>query len=323
MIKVSVIVPVYNVEKYLEKCLDSLVNQTLKEIEIIIVNDGSPDNSHKIIDKYTKKYKNIKAYLKENGGLSDARNYGLKKASGEYIAFLDSDDFVKEDMYQKMYEKAKSGNFDMIVCDLNYIYENSSVIQRAFSNIKHDTTNIKQAMINIYPAAWNKIFKRKLFEKGLEFKKGVWFEDVEFIYRLLPHIKSIGVVHEPFNQYLQREGSITKSIDKRIYHYIDNWNGIVEYYKTNQLYEKYCQELEYCYVRYIYATFIKQATKYQYEDFWEAVQKAIENVQKNFPRFRKNKYFYQSPKGIYLILFNKQIAKLVYKINKKGDVVND
>ena len=150
MIKVSVIVPVYNVEKYLEKCLDSLVNQTLKEIEIIIVNDGSPDNSHKIIDKYTKKYKNIKAYLKENGGLSDARNYGLKKASGEYIAFLDSDDFVKEDMYQKMYEKAKSGNFDMIVCDLNYKSENSSVIQRAFSNIKHDTTNIKQAMLNIY-----------------------------------------------------------------------------------------------------------------------------------------------------------------------------
>ena len=110
MIKVSVIVPVYNVEDYLARCLDSLVNQTLKEIEIIVVNDGSPDNSQKIIDKYAKKYLNIKAYKKENGGLSDARNYGIKKANGEYIAFIDSDDFVTTDMYEKMYQKAKTGN---------------------------------------------------------------------------------------------------------------------------------------------------------------------------------------------------------------------
>ena len=318
MIKVSVIVPVYNVEKYLEKCLDSLVNQTLKEIEIIIVNDGSPDNSQKIIDKYAKKYKNIKSYIKENGGLSDARNYGLKKATGDYIAFLDSDDYVSIDMYKKMYEKAISGNFDMVVCDLNYIYENNNEIKRAYSNIKNDTTNIKNAMINIYPAAWNKIFKKKLFKTGIEFKKGVWFEDVEFIYRMLPHIKTIGVIKEPFNQYLQREGSITNSIDKRIYHYIDNWNGLVEYYKNNDFYNKYYYELEYCYVRYLYATFIKQASKYKYEDFLDAVNKAIENVKKTFPHYRKNKYFYKNIKGIYLLLFNKKIAKLIYKKANKG-----
>ena len=320
MIKVSVIVPVYNVEKYIEKCLDSLVNQTLKEIEIIVVNDGTPDNSQKIIDKYAKKYQNVKSYIKENGGLSDARNYGLKKASGEYIAFLDSDDYVSTDMYQKMYEKAVSGNFDMVVCDLNYVYEFSDEVKRAYSNIKNDTTNIKNAMINIYPAAWNKIFKKKLFKTGIEFKKGVWFEDVEFIYRLLPHIKTIGVVNEPFNQYLQREGSITNSIDKRIYHYIDNWNGIVEYYKENDLYEKYYNELEYCYVRYLYATFIKQASKYNYEDYQLAVEKAITNVKQNFPKYRKNKYFYKNKKGIYLLVFSKNIAKIVYKMINKGSV---
>ena len=87
MAKISVIIPVYNVEKYLSKCLDSVVNQTLKDIEIIVVNDGSPDNSQKIIDDYTKKYKNIKSFVKKNGGLSDARNFGIKKASGKYIAF--------------------------------------------------------------------------------------------------------------------------------------------------------------------------------------------------------------------------------------------
>ena len=169
MAKISVIIPVYNVEKYLSKCLDSVVNQTLKDIEIIVVNDGSPDNSQKIIDDYTKKYKNIKSFVKKNGGLSDARNFGIKKASGKYIAFLDSDDYVTEDMYEKMYKKAISHNFDIVVCDLNYVYDDRIV--KAYSNIKDDTTNIKNVMINIYPAAWNKIFKRELFDKGIEFKK--------------------------------------------------------------------------------------------------------------------------------------------------------
>ena len=309
-IKVSVIVPVYNVEAYLEKCLDSLVNQTLKEIEIIIVNDGSPDNSQKIIDRYQKKYKQIKSYIKENGGLSDARNYGIEKASGEYIAFLDSDDYVKENMYMEMYNKAKSNDFDIVVCDLNYVYDNKIIY--ASSNIEDDTYDIKKVMINIYPAAWNKIFKKELFDKGIRFKKNVWFEDVEFIYRLLPYVKSIGVIHKPFNQYVQREGSITNTINKKTYHYIDNWNGIIEYYKKNKFYDEYKQEIEYSYVRYIYATFIKQASKYNYADYKEAVNIAIKNVKTNFPLYRKNKYFYKSTKGLYLILFNKFISKIVY-----------
>ena len=312
-IKVSVIVPVYNVYAYIDKCLNTLVNQTLTDIEIIVVNDGSPDNSEEIINKYLNSFSNIVYYKKENGGLSDARNYGLKKAHGEYIAFIDSDDYVSYDMYEKMYNKAKSGNFDIVVCDINYVYETTDRVDRVSSNIPKDTTDIKKAMLDIYPAAWNKIYKKKLFDSGIEFKKGIWFEDVEFIYRMMPLIKSIGVIHEPFNQYLQRKGSITSSIDKRIYNYIDNWNGIIEYYKTNNLYEKYYNELEYCYVRYLYATFVKQASKYNYEEYMEAVNKAIYNVHKYFPKYRKNKYFYRSPKGIYLLLFNKNIAKIIYK----------
>ena len=310
-IKVSIIVPVYNVEEYLARCLDSLVNQSLKDIEIIVVNDGSPDNSQKIIDNYCKKYKNIKSFIKENGGLSDARNFGIEKAQGEYIAFLDSDDYVTTDMYMEMYNKAISGDFDMVVCDLNYVYDDKII--KASCNVKKDTNNIKDVMLNIYPAAWNKIFKRNLMDKGIRFKKGVWFEDVEFIYRLLPYINTIGVVHKTFNQYVQREGSITNTINKKLYHYIDNWNGIVEYYKKNNLYEDYKLELEYCYVRYIYATFIKQASKYNYKDYMDAVESAISNVRKNFPKYKKNKYFYKSLKGIYMLMFNKQIAKIIYK----------
>ncbi len=313
--KVSVIVPVYNVEDYLDKCLDSLVHQTLDDLEIIVVNDGSPDHSEKIILKYVKEYSNIKYYVKENGGLSDARNYGLKYATGEYIAFLDSDDYVSLDMYEKMYAKAQENDFDMVVCDINYLYPDH--VLRVDSGIMSDTSDIKKSYLTIHPAAWNKIFKKDLFKHNVYFKKGVWFEDVEFIYRLLPYIKKIGVIHEAFNQYVQREGSITNTVNRKIYDYIDNMNGVVAYYQENNIYHEYQKELEYVYVRYVYATFIKSAMKYPYHDYLEAQDKARENVNKYFPHYRKNKYFYQSVKGIYLVMFNKILAKILYKIRSK------
>ena len=313
--KVSVIVPVYKVEQYISKCLDSLVNQTLEDMEIIVVNDGSPDNSEKIIKDYAKKYKNIKYLKKENGGLSSARNFGLKHATGEYIGFVDSDDYVDKRMYQMMYEKAIEASADLVVCDLNYVYEDKE--EKAYSNIKTDTTDIKSIMNNIYPAAWNKLYKKELFDNEVYFKEGVWYEDVEFIYRLLPYVNKIGVVHEHFYKYIQRENSIIRTIDKRLYNYIDNWNGILEFYKKRDLYISYEKELEYSYVRYLYATFIKQACKYDYENYLKAVDEAIKNVKNSFPKYRKNKYFYKSLKGIYLIIFNKNLAKILYKKGKQ------
>ena len=259
-------------KKYLEKCLNSLVNQTLKDIEIIVVNDGTLDNSQNIIDKYVKKYKNVVGYKKKNGGLSDARNYGLKYACGEYVAFVDSDDYVELDMFEKMYNKAFSNKFDVVCCD---------------------------------------------FDK-IEFKKGVWFEDVEFMYRLFPYIKSIGIIKESLYHYVQREGAITKTFDDRLYHYVDNWNGIVTFYKERNFYDEYFKELEYCYVRYLYATFVKQATNYSEKDKYKsAVKVAITNVEKMFPNYRRNKYFYKSLKGIYLVLFNRLLADIYYSLRRK------
>ena len=124
MIKISVIVPVYNMEKYLSKCLDSLLNQTLEEIEIIAVNDGSTDLSASILQTYESKSDKITVISKENGGLSDARNHGFLHAKGDYVAFLDSDDFVDCDMYRVMYEKAKEGDYDIIECNLHHTFLN-------------------------------------------------------------------------------------------------------------------------------------------------------------------------------------------------------
>ena len=314
--KVSVIVPVYNVEEYLDKCLTSLVKQTLKEIEIIIVNDGSPDDSQSIINEYQKKFPNIKSFVKKNSGLSDTRNMGIKNATGEYIAFLDSDDAVRSDMYLKMYEKAKSGNFDIVTSDVKYVYNDHEEIVKT-TPLK-DTSNIRELFIDLYPAVCTKIFKRELFtNNNLYFKSGVWFEDVEFMYRLLPYIKKVGVLHEPFYEYLQREKSITSTISPKIYDYIYNMNGVIDYYKEKGLYDKYQKELEYAYVRYAYATFIKSCLGYQKEEFLKAVDEAIKCVHEKFPKYRKNTYFYKSLKGLYLVLFSKTLAKLLYRVRSK------
>lgn len=318
-ILVSIIVPVYNVRNYIEKCLESLVNQTLKNIEIIVVNDGSPDDSQVIIDQYTQKYPNlIKSYIKENGGLSDARNYGMKKATGDYIAFVDSDDYVDNTMYQKLYDKAISGNFDLVVCDLNYVYPDS--IRPCSSNIKADIVSkedIKSIMTNIYPSAWNKLYKRNLLD-NISFKKGVWWEDVEFIYRLLPSVNSIGVVKENLYQYVQRDGAITGTFNDKIYHYIDNWNGVIDFYKKNNLFDEYKQELEYSYVRYLYATMIKSLLKWKNKEKYDiGVDWAIQNVNEQFPNYKKNKYIKKlTVKNLYLKCFNKKLANLIFKIKK-------
>lgn len=314
MIKVSVIVPVYNVEQYIGKCLETLVSQTLDEIEIIIVNDGTKDQSQKIVDYYLEKYPNkIKSFIKENGGLSSARNFGLQKAQGEYVAFVDSDDYVTSDMYEKMYVKAKEIDFDLVVCDFNEIREEKIIPCLCHLETDlHDKKAIKQAMVNFYPSAWNKLFKKSSLDTFL-FKEGVWFEDVEFIYRVLPYLNSIGYVKGNFYQYLIREGSITSSIDPRIYHYISNWNGLITYYQEHNIYEEYKEILEYCYVRYIYATFIKTATKYPKDEFSKAVKLAIDNVNTQFPNYKRNKYIKNiSGKNLYLKYFNKQFSKIIY-----------
>ena len=317
--KLSIIVPVYNMEVYLDKCLQSLADQTLnnEDYEILVVNDGSKDNSQAIIEKFEKEYSNITGFVKVNGGLSDARNYGIQRAKGDYLAFVDSDDYVDVTMYEKMLAKTDEYDFDMVVCDFTEIYPEEE--KRGYSLIDADIKGkdaVRNVMWNIYPSAWNKIYKKELFA-DVKYKKNVWFEDVECLYRLLPRVSSIGTVKEPLYLYLQRPGSISKSVDERIYHCVDNWNGIVDYYHENSLFPEYEKEIEYCYVRYMYATFVKAASKYDHEGYKRAVAVARENVKKHFPDYRKNSYCRRSVKGMYLVMFNSFLSELVYRLNHK------
>lgn len=318
MKKLSVIIPCYNVEEYLSKCIDSVIDNDLDDIEIILVNDGSKDDTLKIIKEYKKKYKDIiKIVDQENQGLSMARNAGIEVSTGEYITFLDSDDYVDSKMYSSMLEKAYENNFDLVVCGVKMLYPDHELnVDTGLSKDCFGKDNVKEIMYNFYPAACNKIYKREVIGE-LRFKKGVWFEDVEFMYRLLPHVKSIGIVNEYYYYYLQREGSITYVYNSKLYDFLYNLDGVVEYYKENDFYDEYKEELEYTYVRYLFATFIKRLAKMKdKKEFKKGVNAVQKAVKEKFPDYKNNKYLSYSKKGIYLKYFNKFIANIVFLLEK-------
>ena len=177
--KVSIIVPVYNVEKYIDRCLNSLVNQTLKETEIIIVNDNTPDNSMKICEEYAKRDNRIKIYNKEqNEGLGLTRNYGIKKANGEYIAFVDSDDYVDNDFYEKLYNKIIKTNTDVCFAEYKrYTSKNDIIVSKIpFKNEIENTKYVLQNMLSLSKnkakinslegSACQSIYKRSIIDEN-------------------------------------------------------------------------------------------------------------------------------------------------------------
>ena len=313
MPKVSVIVPVYNVEKYLSKCLDSLVNQTLKDIEIIVVNDGTKDNSQSIIDKYTKKYsKKIKSYIKENGGLSSARNYGLKYAKGEYISFIDSDDYVDLQMFEKMYNEAINNKFDIVVCDTINVYEDKEVYIK--SNLGYNDNDINNYIISP-PMACCRIYSRKLFEKN-KFKEGIFYEDLELTPSFALYTNKIGFLEEGLYFYLQRTGSIMKQkkFNNRL---LDIFDVLEKNY--NLLYKDYSKEVEYMYITHLLRTATLRFLDYDKKEYLYKINKIMKE---KFPNWNKNIYYKKSSKKLKLICFlayhkKYKILKLIKKITNK------
>ena len=308
MPKISVIMPVYNVENYIEKSIESVINQTLKDIEIIIVNDGSNDNSKTIIEKYLKKYTNIKYFEKENGGLSSARNYGLKYANGEYIAFLDSDDYIEQNMYEEMYNVAQNENADMVECDFIWEYPNKKK-----NDIGRTYFSKKEAIEKARVVAWNKIIKKEVIEKTkVQFPMGLRYEDIEFFYKIVPHLNKISFVKKCFVHYIQRKNSIANTQNirtKEIFKVLDN---VIKYYKENYLYEEYKEELEYTYIRILLCSSLKRICKIDNKyDRKKAIEETWTNINNNFPYWKKNKILNKkSVKNIYIKSWNNYTYKI-------------
>ncbi len=312
MPKVSIIVPFYNVEGYIEKCLDTLVNQTLKDIEIILVNDGSKDNSEFIVKKYLDKYKDKIIYLeKENGGLSDARNFGIPHATGEYIAFLDSDDYVEKDMYEKMYNIAKKENSDMVQC--NFYWEYPDLNKKKIADMPKYSGK-KEMFEKTRVEAWNKLIKRDILEESkVEFPKGLRYEDVEFTYKLVPYINKVSFIEEPLVHYIQRGNSISNSQNERTKEIFDILDNVIKYYKEKNLYEEYKEVIEYIYVKTVFCRSLLRMVKISDENVQaKLLEKTWENVNSKFPNWKKNEILKKRKtiKDLYL----KSINKFTYKI---------
>ncbi len=315
MPKVSVIVPVYNVEKYLDKCLNSLVNQTLKDIEIIVVNDGSRDNSKKIINDFLDKHKNIIYVEKENGGLSDARNYGMKYAKGDYVAFLDSDDYVDVTIYEKMYNKAVEEKADYVECDFYWVYPNKdakSEKRKIDAGVVYK--NKKEMLTYGRVVAWNKLIKRDIIKS--EFPVGLNYEDVEFFYKLIPQINKFSFVKEPLIYYIQRENSIVNKQNYKTGHIFNVLNNVLDYYKKEKLYDEYKEELEYTYTRILLCSSLKRMVQIKDKVAKQRLlDETWQNLNTKFPEWKKNKILSQkSGKNVYMKTVNKHTYKLYCKI---------
>lgn len=310
MAKVSVVVPIYNVEEYLERCIESLVKQTLEDIEIILVNDGSRDKSGTIAQEFQKKYQDkIKYVEKENGGLSDARNYGMKYATGEYIAFLDSDDYIEKNAYKVMYKKAKEEDSDYVECDFIWEYPEKS---KKDEQIKYANKNEMLAFVRV--VAWNKLIRREVItNNNIEFPKGLRYEDVEFTYKLIPHINKFSYVNEFFIHYTQRQNSIANVQNEKTAEIFEVLDNVITYYKQNNFYDEYKEELEYNYARYLLCSSLKRICKIpDNQKRKELINKTWDNLNSKYPEWKKNKILrnVQLGKNKYM----RTINKFTYKI---------
>ena len=240
----SIILPIYNVEKYLRECIDSILKQNFSDYEIILVDDGSTDSSPQICDEYEKRDNRIKVVHKSNGGLSDARNCGTNIAQGNYIIYIDSDDYIiTENFLTDLYKKIELEQSDIILYKFSKYYDHNNLLEQCnFSLCTNDTLNPDELLYELvkkdsyYGMAWIKAFSRKIVTSNkIEFEKNLLGEDMDWYFNLLLHTKTISVIDKSYIAYRQREGSITKSLKiKNLTDYIyilEKWSEII--YKFN------------------------------------------------------------------------------------------
>ncbi len=218
--KISIIIPIYNVEKYLPACVESILQQTYKNLEVILVDDGSPDRCPAICDELAQKDDRIRVIHQKNKGLSGARNTGIDNAQGDYLIFVDSDDTVEQTLVEELYTYAEKWNCAIVACGRNYIFEDGQIVCK----IAHDESKVygfEEAMqeMNSFRlfdmSAWAKIYRKELFE-DIRFPEGKLSEDYYIMYKLFDKAQTIGYVAKPLYNYLQRQSSISRN--KKINH---------------------------------------------------------------------------------------------------------
>lgn len=288
MIEVSVIVPVFNVEPYLKECLNSLINQTLKNLEIICIDDCSTDNSLKILQEYAKKDERIKVFKqKENKGQGFARNFGITLAQGEFITFCDPDDYIEKTMYEKMYAQAKNLNSDVVMCEVKKFFEKTKKfkVKKTFLGYKNvykselanlrprtniDKNEISKLILITPNYSWNKIYKRDfILKNNIKFLNTKTYEDDIFGISALIFAENVSYIDEHFYTYRIRGTSSLRSNNDILPTFTQTLDEIYEFFLENNLHEKFKNHLKY---------FIIANTKNLYNRGFEVDKNFVENL---------------------------------------------
>lgn len=244
---ISVIVPVYNVEKYLPECLESILKQTYENMEILAVDDGSTDSSTDILEQASEKDARIHVLRKENGGLSDARNYALDRAKGEYVAFIDGDDTIHSEMMQKMLEGCISRQADIAVCDMEYHFDDGTKKFSSGGEFHDGSVRDNPSLIRMNNSACNKLYKLSLFEE-VRFPKGKYYEDLACIPSVLYEAERIVKINEAFYYYRQRSGSIAHTANMHIFDIYDAIEDTMSYVKSHGYEQEIINEVKHMYI---------------------------------------------------------------------------
>ena len=284
---ISIIVPIYNAEKYLNKCIDSIINQSKKELEIILINDGSTDNSETIIKKYNDK--RIKYFKNKNQGIGKTRNFGIEKATGKYIMFLDSDDFLELNACEKMFEKAEKDKLDIVICDYYRYFDNGKKEEVKLPNFKNSSLKDNPNIICEHLSPWAKIYKTDLLKNNnIKFVENLKYEDAPFVIEALDCAKKIGKVNLPLNYYVIHEKSETTVRDERVFDIIKIIDIIRKYTKSKNYLKEKIDKLT---VRIITNYTIQQRMQEDKNIGIRFINEAFSYLKKEVPDYKNNKYY--------------------------------
>lgn len=316
--KVSVIMPVYNTAKYLERCLEALVNQTLTDMEIIAVNDGSTDQSLQILEEYAGRYPNIRIFSKENGGQATARNLGIRESRGDYIGFADSDDYVDRTMFEKMYGLAVERNCDLVECHFHFIQENEAGKRKELTPRGHvrEYESQQDMLIDPQVSPWNKLYRREvLLQPDVNFPEGLIYEDTAFYIKTIPYVKKVAYLDEKLVFYFLRGSStINANKSRKVGDIFPVLENILEFYEKHGFYQEYKEELEYFCVKIALCSSLSRIGRVTDKKLQQQLlDQTFAFIQRYFPDYKKNKRV-TGKIGIYLKHVNRKNSRYLAKL---------
>lgn len=293
--ELSIIICAYNSADHIKRAITSLLAETTP-VKIIVIDDGSTDDTKKIVMELIEDHPDIAYYYKENGGVASARNFGMSKVDTPYFGFLDADDTVDSDMARMMLAKAHALDADVVFSDFKWIYPNKTVYQKD-TGYKDTKEMITKASVVL----WNKIYRTSFInELGLSFNDGLRYEDVAFSYELFAHLHKVGYVEKAFVDYYQNEGSLSRFYGEEVGDMIEELKLVKAYYKDHGLLDEYHDEIEYIHVRFFLGNSYLRTIRIKDRKLRQSILKrAWEYLTSEYPNYKRNPYLKKGLKNYY------------------------